>query len=142
MLLLAGNVRPLTSAPCGRRDLLTTELGPEASGSKPGKEGCDQMPEKSGTAAGATAGPAVCPKAGVAAATANMISNPKFRCLCMTVSLSWLVGAKARNGARTSGGGGRSPGHLSGLALAASTTALQIATRTLPSCAAAAWAAW
>src|SRR6267154_2773125 len=65
MLLLAGNVRPLTSAPCGRRDLLTTGPGPDAGGSKPGKEGCDHMPEKSGMAARPAAGPAVCPKAGV-----------------------------------------------------------------------------
>src|SRR5216683_3216583 len=98
MLLLAGNVRPLTSAPCGRRDLLTTELGPEASGSKPGKEGCDQMPEKSGMAAGATAGPAVWPKADVIVATASIVSKPISHCLCMTVSLSWLVGATIANG--------------------------------------------
>src|SRR5215470_4404324 len=94
MLLLAGNVRPSTPAPWGRRDLLTTEVGPAASGSKPGKEGCDQMPEKSGMAAGPAAGRAVCPNAGVAAAAANIASKPKFHCLCMTVSLSWLVGAK------------------------------------------------
>src|SRR6266849_6738427 len=98
MWLLAGNVRPLTSAPCGRRDLLTTELGPEASGSKPGKEGCDQMPEKSGMAAGATAGPAVWPKADVIVATASIVSKPISHCLCMTVSLSWLVGATIANG--------------------------------------------
>src|SRR5215468_6953961 len=98
MLLLAGKVRPSMPAPCGRRALLTTEVGPDASGSKPGKEGCDHMPEKSGMAAGPTAGPAVCPKAGVAAASANIISKPKCRCLCMTVSLSSLVGATIVNG--------------------------------------------
>src|SRR5215475_10880206 len=84
MWLLAGNVRPSRPAPVGRRDLLTTEVGPAASGSKPGKEGCDHMPEKSGIAAGPTAGPAVWPKAGVATAAANTTSKPKFRGLYMT----------------------------------------------------------
>jgi hypothetical protein len=37
------------------------------------------MPEKSGIAAGPTAGPTVCPKTGVAAATANITSEPKSR---------------------------------------------------------------
>jgi hypothetical protein len=46
------------------------------------------MPEKSGIAAGPTAGPTVCPKTGVAAATANITSEPKSRHLCMTTSLS------------------------------------------------------
>jgi hypothetical protein len=58
---------------CGRRDLFTTGPGPDAGGSKPGKEGCDQILEKSGIAAPWAAlladGTAVgaCPKAGVAA---------------------------------------------------------------------------
>jgi hypothetical protein len=46
------------------------------------------MPEKSGIAAGPTAGPTVCPKTGVAAATAIITSEPKSRHLCMTTSLS------------------------------------------------------
>src|SRR5437899_12565361 len=88
-------------APCGRRDLLTTEVGPAASGSKPGKEGCDHIPENAGMVAGPAAGPAVCPKAGAAAATANITSKPKSCFLCMTVFLSSLVGS---NGVRASGG--------------------------------------
>src|SRR3984893_17334696 len=98
----AGNVRPSASVPCGRRDLFTTGPGPDAGGSKPGKEGWAHMPEKSGMAAGPTTGAAVCPKAVVATATANITSKPKSRCLCMTTSLSWLVGAMVRNGVRTS----------------------------------------
>src|SRR6266446_10612579 len=94
MLLLAGNVRPSMSAPCGRRDLLTTGPGPDTGGSKPGKEGCDHMPEKFGIAACPTAGPAFCPKAGVAAATANIISKPKFRSLCMRSPFRGLSGRR------------------------------------------------
>src|SRR5258706_4873412 len=109
MLLLAGNVRPLTSAPCGRRDLLTTGPGPDAGGSKPGKEGCDHMPEKSGVAARPAAGPAACPKAGVAAATAKITSKPKSRFRCMTASLSWLGGAIAGNGRAPPAGAGPPP---------------------------------
>src|SRR5271154_398297 len=91
MEFVGGNVRPLTSAPCGRRDVLTTGPGPDAGGSKPGKEGWDHTPEKSGIAAGPAAGPAVCAKTGVAAATANITSEPKSRRLCMTTSLPWFV---------------------------------------------------
>src|SRR5215831_12659900 len=91
MEFVGGKVRPSTSAPCGRRDLLTTGPGPDAGGSKPGKEGWDHMPEKSGIAAGPAAGPSVCPKTGVAAATANISNEPKSRRLCMTTSLSWFA---------------------------------------------------
>jgi hypothetical protein len=49
------------------------------------------MPEKSGIAAGPAVGPTVCPKTGVAAATANITNEPKSRRLCMTTSLSWFV---------------------------------------------------
>src|SRR5271155_3237932 len=88
MEFVGGNVRPLTSAPCGRRDVLTTGPGPDAGGSKPGKEGWDHMPEKSGIAAGPPADPTVCPKTGVAAATAKITNEPKSRRLSMTTSLS------------------------------------------------------
>jgi hypothetical protein len=91
MEFVGGNVRPSTSAPCGRRDVLTTGPGPDAGGSKPGKEGWDHTPEKSGIAARPTAGPAVCAKTGVAAATANITSEPKSRRLRMTTSLPWFV---------------------------------------------------
>src|SRR5260370_7805596 len=53
--------------------------GAEASGSKPGKEGCDQMPEKSGMAAAAPAGPAVWPKAGVTPPPPTPVTNPNSR---------------------------------------------------------------
>src|ERR1700720_1832829 len=74
-----GNPRPSASPPCEQNDVLTTGPGPDAGGSKPGKEGWDQMPEKSGMAAGPAAGSTVCPKAGVAAAAAKITDNPKFR---------------------------------------------------------------
>src|ERR1700732_2409068 len=86
MEFVGGNVRPSTSAPCGRRDLLTTGPGPDAGGSKPGKEGWAHMPEKSGIAAGPTAGSKACPKAGAAATTAKITGRPKFRRLCTTPS--------------------------------------------------------
>src|SRR5580704_6614851 len=77
MEFVGGNVRPSTSAPCGRRDVLTTGPGPDTGGSNPGNEGWAQMPEKSGIAAAPAAGPAPCPKAGVAAA-ATMARTPKY----------------------------------------------------------------
>src|SRR5215475_31292 len=77
MSFLAGSVRPSISAPCGRRDLFTTGPGPDAGGSKPGKEGCDQMPEKSGMdgAPGERAGS--CAMAGMAAVAANITTKRK-----------------------------------------------------------------
>src|SRR5260370_42471270 len=122
MLLLAGNVRPSTPAPCGRRDLLTTGPGPDAGGSKPGKEGCDHMPEKSGMAARPAAGPAVCPKAGVAAATASITSKPKFPCLCITVSISRLVRATTVQRRPPTDGTDPPPANLFFLALPSCTT--------------------
>ena len=67
-----------------RRDRLTSEVGPDGSGSNPGME-CTQMPEKSGTGvtlslpllAGPMAGATACPKAGIAAAAAS--NTRKYR---------------------------------------------------------------
>jgi hypothetical protein len=59
-----------------RRDRFVSEVGPDASGSKPGSEGCHHMPEKSGIDArlsvGRTVGATVCPQAGIAAAAVNI----------------------------------------------------------------------
>src|SRR5262249_41919539 len=68
------------------RDRLTSDVGPDGSGSKPGIE-CTQMPEKSGMDAALClallAAPAVgataCPKAGVAAAAASVTVQRKSR---------------------------------------------------------------
>src|SRR6516225_7454572 len=94
MLLLGGSTRP-SKLVCGRRDLFTTGPGPDAGGSKPGKEGCDQIPEKSGIEAapwaalladGTAAG--ACPKAGVAAAAASVTNTRKSRPRSMISSWS------------------------------------------------------
>src|SRR6516162_6539163 len=74
-----------------RRDRLTSDVGPAASGSKPGIE-CTQMPERSGTAAAPsvllTAGAAACPKASGAAAATNVAIERKYhRCRFMVSSL-------------------------------------------------------
>ncbi len=77
-----------------RRDRLTSEVGPDGSGSKPGIE-CTQMPEKSGMGAalslpllaGLTVGATACPKAGVAAAAASATPNRKYRRCFMLSSL-------------------------------------------------------
>jgi hypothetical protein len=77
----------------GRRDLLTTGPGPDAGGSKPGKEGCDHMPEKSGMGtalcvpklAGAAAGATCCAEAGATTA-ANVTSKSKCRCTIISTS--------------------------------------------------------
>src|SRR6266481_6531716 len=75
-----------------RRDRLTSEVGPDASGSKPGIE-CTQMPEKSGMGAalslpllaGLTVGATACPKAGAAAAAASVTTNRKYlRCFMLS----------------------------------------------------------
>src|SRR5262249_6214840 len=84
MSFTAGNTRP-SKFICGRRDLLTTGPAPDAGGSKPGKEGCDHMPEKSGMdgcallPAGPTARAGSCPKAAVAAVAANVTTKRKSR---------------------------------------------------------------
>src|SRR3974390_3245662 len=81
MSFTAGKTRP-SKFICGRRDVLTTGPGPDAGGSKPGKEGCDHMPEKSGMDAapcarlvGPTAPP--CPETAVAAVAANATMKRK-----------------------------------------------------------------
>lgn len=65
-----------------RRDRLTSEVGPDGSGSKPGMEPWTHMPEKSGMdapslplLAGATVGATACPKAGVATAAASVTTS-------------------------------------------------------------------
>src|ERR1700722_6093105 len=61
-----------------RRDLLVTAPGPDAGGSKPGREGCHHRPEKSGMDAvpcvPSLAAPtgALCPNTGVAEVAANV----------------------------------------------------------------------
>src|SRR5271163_4660921 len=65
--------------PVRSRDLFTTEVGPDDSGSKPGIEGCNHLPEISGMEAprslpllaGPTVGATDCPKTGVATAAAS-----------------------------------------------------------------------
>jgi hypothetical protein len=56
------------------RDLFTSEVGPDAKGSKPGIEGCAQVPEKSGMGAAGCA----CTKVSVEAAAINE-NNRQFR---------------------------------------------------------------
>src|SRR6516165_10458223 len=74
-----------------RRDRLTSDVGPAASGSKPGIE-CTQVPERSGTAAAPSvllaADAVACPKAsGAAAATSVAIEGKHRRCRLMVSSL-------------------------------------------------------
>src|SRR6516225_2173970 len=80
-----------------RRDRLTSDVGPAASGSKPGIE-CTQMPERSGTAAAPsvlTAGAAASPKAsGTAAATSVTIEGKYRRCRFMVSSL--FIGCRSQ----------------------------------------------
>jgi hypothetical protein len=57
-----------------RRDLFLTGPGPDSGSSKPFKDAWFQEPEKSGID-----GAAVCPTAGVAAITLNVISKSNFR---------------------------------------------------------------
>src|SRR6202049_3626051 len=84
-------------SPVGRRDLFNTGPGPDSGGSKP-MDWRPHLPEKSGMdaalcaplLAGLTAG-AACPKAGVAAAVANVTNKRKSRrCTFMLPSLSWF----------------------------------------------------
>src|SRR6516165_6399164 len=77
-----------------RRDRFTTEVGPDDSGSKPGIEGCNHLPEISGIdarlslplLADPTVGAADCPKTGVAAAAASVTTKRKSRWTFMTTS--------------------------------------------------------
>src|SRR5215468_1423036 len=79
--------------PFWRRDRLTSAVGPDASGSKPGIEWV-QTPEKSGMDAvvclplwaGPTVGATDCPKTGVAVAAASVTTKRKSRCTFMTTS--------------------------------------------------------
>src|ERR1700730_4329714 len=76
----------MSPVPFGRRDRLTSAVGPDGSGSNPGSP-CTQKPEKSGMAAalssplppGPTAGATAWPKAGVATAAAVMNTKGNFR---------------------------------------------------------------
>src|ERR1700674_2322067 len=76
----------MSPVPFGRRDRLTSAVGPDGSGSNPGSA-CTQSPEKSGIAsalslpplAGPTVGATACPKAGVATAAASVNTKGKFR---------------------------------------------------------------
>src|SRR6516162_8095930 len=77
-----------------RRDRFTTEVGPDDSGSKPGIEGCNHLPEISGIdaplplplLADPTVGAADCPKTGVAVAAASVTTKRKSRWTFMTTS--------------------------------------------------------
>src|ERR1700680_2162687 len=72
--------------PFGRRDRLTSAVGPDGSGSNPGSP-CTQKPEKSGMdaalssplPAGPTVGATAWPKAGVTTAAARVNTKGKFR---------------------------------------------------------------
>jgi hypothetical protein len=87
--------------PSGLRDLFVTGPGPDRGGSKPGRNGCAHMPEKSGMvlgwplvagAAAGAAGAAVCPKAGVASAAITASTHGKpCRHRLMISSLSWFA---------------------------------------------------
>src|ERR1700730_14355626 len=76
----------MSPVPFGRRDRLTSAVGPDGSGSNPGS-GCTQMPEKSGIdaalssplPAGPTVGATAWPKAGVTTAAASVNTKGKFR---------------------------------------------------------------
>src|SRR5215472_4814550 len=76
-----------------RRDRFTTEVGPDDSGSKPGIEGCNHLPEISGIDASLSlplladpsVGAADCPKTGVAVAAASVTTKRKSRCTPRTV---------------------------------------------------------
>ncbi len=85
----AGKTRP-SKLTCGRRDLLTTGPGPDAGGSKPGKDGWDHMPEKSGMdappLAGLAEGVTVCAEAGIAAPAANATNKRKSRRCTLMIS--------------------------------------------------------
>src|SRR5712671_5120997 len=88
--------RSWSSCAVERRERLTSEVGPDGSGSKPGMEPWTHMPEKSGMdaalslplLAGATVGATACPKAGVAAAAASVTTRrTSRRCKVMLSSL-------------------------------------------------------
>src|SRR5262249_7070980 len=83
----------ISPVPLGRRDRLTSVVGPDDSGSNPGSA-CTQSPDKSGMAAlpssplptGPSAGAPACPKAGVTTAAATANTRGKFR-HCKSIAL-------------------------------------------------------
>jgi hypothetical protein len=95
-----------------RRDLFVSDVGPDASGSKPGSEGCHHTPEKSGMDAAPSAGPAagasVCPKADVAAAAAKIINRRSFRRFPIIISSVHAVITLPFDGLGYFGGAGSS----------------------------------
>src|ERR1700688_2934526 len=86
----------MSPVPFGRRDRLTSAVGPDGSGSNPGIE-CTQIPEKSGMdaalssspPAGPTVGATACPMAGVTTAAASVTAKEKFR-HCESIALLLL----------------------------------------------------
>src|SRR5205807_730425 len=87
-------------------DRFVTGPGPDAGGSKPGRDGCHQTPEKSGMAApwvaplAAPAAGTACPNAGVAAAAANVANKRKpRRCMLMPTSRYWIARSRPVAGA-------------------------------------------
>src|SRR5262252_3564101 len=83
----------ISPVPFGRRDRLTSAVGPDGSGSNPGS-GCTQTPDKSGTDAppssplpvGLSEGAPACPKAGVTITAATANARGKFR-HCESIAL-------------------------------------------------------
>src|SRR5437016_6290627 len=79
--------RSRSSCAMVRRDRFTSEVGPEASGSKPGMEPCTHMPEKSGMDVAISlllpvdppVGTTTCPKTGAAATAVNIMTKRKSR---------------------------------------------------------------
>ncbi len=85
--------------PARSRDLFLTGPGPDSGSSRPFRDAWLHEPEKSGIDAplgvlvsvGVTAGAAVCPNPGVAAAVAKVTNKRKSRrCTFMLPSLSWF----------------------------------------------------
>src|ERR1700704_329533 len=83
----------MSPVPFGRRDRLTSAVGPDGNGSNPGS-GCTQGPEKSGMdsalslppLAAPTVGGTACPKAGVKTIAASVNTRGKF-CNCKPIAL-------------------------------------------------------
>src|SRR5215470_15536534 len=83
----------MSPVPFARRDRLTSAVGPDASGSNPGRE-CTQVPDKSGMdaplssplPAGLSVGTTACPKAGVTTAATTANTRGKFR-HCESIAL-------------------------------------------------------
>src|ERR1700752_2405266 len=71
----------MSPVPFGRRLRLTSEVGPDASGSNPGLA-CAHLPDKFGTDLALS----LCPRAGVTSAAANVSAQGKFR-HCKSIAL-------------------------------------------------------